>query len=189
MCDFENDMLKFIFVKTTEKKLVKNFSLEKNQERGFQFIMMNFLRKQMKWVMAIIVVAFLLSTFLMYEGGSTRRTPTKNADGTMSDYEVAGFILFWIVFVLTENANNKSEVNKLLEPLLHSAFMTVKLFSKLGYVDRRSFTGVNIRHIEQEDVKFQGWGRYARIACHNVWEVMEITFHSYLTWPVLHCAG
>ena len=29
MCDFENDMLKFIFVKTTEKKLVKNFSLEK----------------------------------------------------------------------------------------------------------------------------------------------------------------
>ena len=51
--------------------------------------MMNFLRKQMKWVMAIIVVAFLLSTFLMYEGGSARRTPSKNADGTMSDYEVA----------------------------------------------------------------------------------------------------
>ncbi|MBQ7578161.1 MAG: SurA N-terminal domain-containing protein [Synergistaceae bacterium] len=50
---------------------------------------MNFLRKQMKWVMAIIVVAFLLSTFLMYEGRSTRRTPTRNADGTMSDYEVA----------------------------------------------------------------------------------------------------
>ena len=51
--------------------------------------MMNFLRKQMKWVMAIIVVAFLLSTFLMYEGRSTRRTPERNADGTMSDYEVA----------------------------------------------------------------------------------------------------
>ncbi len=43
----------------------------------------------MKWVMAIIVVAFLLSTFLMYEGRSTRRTPERNADGTMSDYEVA----------------------------------------------------------------------------------------------------
>lgn len=51
--------------------------------------MMNFLRKQMKLVMAIIVVAFLLSTFLMYEGRSTRHTPTVNADGTMSDYEVA----------------------------------------------------------------------------------------------------
>ena len=51
--------------------------------------MMNFLRKQMKWVMAIIVVAFLLSTFLMYEGRGTRRTPTRNADGSMSDYEVA----------------------------------------------------------------------------------------------------
>ena len=51
--------------------------------------MMNFLRKQMKWVMAIIVVAFLLSTFFMYEGRSTRRTPERNADGTMSDYEVA----------------------------------------------------------------------------------------------------
>ena len=51
--------------------------------------MMNFLRKQMKWVMAVIVVAFLLSTFFMYEGRSTRRTPERNADGTMSDYEVA----------------------------------------------------------------------------------------------------
>ena len=51
--------------------------------------MLNFLRKQMKWVMAIIVVAFLLSTFLMYEGRSTRRTPGRNADGTMTDYEVA----------------------------------------------------------------------------------------------------
>ena len=51
--------------------------------------MLDFLRKQMKWVMAIVVVAFLLSTFFMYEGRSTRRTPTRNADGTMSDYEVA----------------------------------------------------------------------------------------------------
>ena len=51
--------------------------------------MLNFLRKQMKWVMAVIVVAFLLSTFLMYEGRGTRRTPGRNADGTMTDYEVA----------------------------------------------------------------------------------------------------
>ena len=51
--------------------------------------MLNFLRKQMKWVMAIIVVAFLLSTFLMYEGRGTRRTPGRNPDGSMSDYEVA----------------------------------------------------------------------------------------------------
>ena len=51
--------------------------------------MMKFLRTQMKWIMAIIVIAFLLSTFLMYEGRGTRRTPTRNADGTMTDYEVA----------------------------------------------------------------------------------------------------
>lgn len=51
--------------------------------------MMNFLRKQMKWVMAVIVVAFLLSTFLMYEGRGTRRTPGRNPDGSMTDYEVA----------------------------------------------------------------------------------------------------
>ena len=51
--------------------------------------MLNFLRKQMKWVMAIIVVAFLLSTFLMYEGRGTRRTPGRNPDGSMTDYEVA----------------------------------------------------------------------------------------------------
>lgn len=43
----------------------------------------------MKWVMAVVVVAFLLSTFLMYEGRSTRRTPGRNADGSMTDYEVA----------------------------------------------------------------------------------------------------
>ena len=51
--------------------------------------MLNFLRRQMKWVMAVIVVAFLLSTFFMYEGRSSRRTPTRNADGSMNDYEVA----------------------------------------------------------------------------------------------------
>ena len=43
----------------------------------------------MKWIMAVIVIAFLLSTFLMYEGRGTRRTPTRNPDGTMTDYEVA----------------------------------------------------------------------------------------------------
>ena len=51
--------------------------------------MMKILRTQMKWIMAVIVVAFLLSTFLMYEGRSTRRTPGRNPDGTMTDYEVA----------------------------------------------------------------------------------------------------
>ena len=51
--------------------------------------MMKFLRTQMKWIMAVIVVAFLLSTFLMYEGRGTRRTPSRNPDGTMADYEVA----------------------------------------------------------------------------------------------------
>ena len=43
----------------------------------------------MKWIMVIIVVAFLLSTFLMYEGRSGRRSPGRNPDGTMADYEVA----------------------------------------------------------------------------------------------------
>ena len=51
--------------------------------------MMKFLRTQMKWIMAVIVVAFLLSTFLMYEGRSTRRAPGRNPDGSMTDYEVA----------------------------------------------------------------------------------------------------
>ena len=51
--------------------------------------MMNFLRKHMKGVMLLIVIAFLLSTFLMYEGRGTRRTPGRNPDGSMSDYEVA----------------------------------------------------------------------------------------------------
>ena len=51
--------------------------------------MMNFLRKHMKGVMVLIVIAFLLSTFLMYEGRGTRRTPGRNPDGSMTDYEVA----------------------------------------------------------------------------------------------------
>ena len=51
--------------------------------------MMKKLRGQMKWIMAIIAVAFLFSTFLMYEGRSGRRTPGRNPDGTMTDYEVA----------------------------------------------------------------------------------------------------
>ena len=42
----------------------------------------------MRFIMIVVVVAFLLSTLLMYEGRS-RRTPRVNADGTMSDYEVA----------------------------------------------------------------------------------------------------
>ena len=50
--------------------------------------MMKKLREQMKWIMIIIVVAFLLSTFLMYEGRSSRG-PRRNADGTIADYEVA----------------------------------------------------------------------------------------------------
>ncbi|MCR5347462.1 MAG: SurA N-terminal domain-containing protein [Fretibacterium sp.] len=50
--------------------------------------MMKRLRQQMKWIMIVIVVAFLLSTFLMYEGRSSRG-PRRNADGTMADYEVA----------------------------------------------------------------------------------------------------
>ncbi len=51
--------------------------------------MMNILRKHMKGVMLLIVIAFLLSTFLMYEGRGTRRTPGRNPDGSMTDYEVA----------------------------------------------------------------------------------------------------
>ena len=51
--------------------------------------MMKKLRERMKWIMALIVVAFLLSTFLMYEGRSSRRSPGRNPDGTMTDYEVA----------------------------------------------------------------------------------------------------
>lgn len=50
--------------------------------------MMKKLRTQMRWIMIVIAVAFLLSTFLMYErrGG---RGPRRDADGNMVDYEVA----------------------------------------------------------------------------------------------------
>lgn len=51
--------------------------------------MMKKLRTQMRWIMLLIVVAFLLSTFLMYEGRGTRRGPRQAADGSMEDYEVA----------------------------------------------------------------------------------------------------
>lgn len=51
--------------------------------------MLKNLRTHMKWIMIIIVVTFLLSTFLMYEGRSGRRGPSRSADGTMTDYEVA----------------------------------------------------------------------------------------------------
>ena len=44
----------------------------------------------MKWIMVIIVITFLLSTFLMYGGRSTSRTPgSVNPDGSIADYEVA----------------------------------------------------------------------------------------------------
>lgn len=50
--------------------------------------MMQRLRTQMRWIMLLIVVAFLLSTFLMYEGRG-RRGPQRAPDGSMADYEVA----------------------------------------------------------------------------------------------------
>ena len=51
--------------------------------------MMDYLRNHMKGIMLIIVIAFLASTFLMYERSGTRRSPGRNPDGTMTDYEVA----------------------------------------------------------------------------------------------------
>ena len=51
--------------------------------------MINHLRNHMKGIMLVIVIAFLASTFLMYERSGSRRTPTRNPDGSMSDYEVA----------------------------------------------------------------------------------------------------
>ena len=47
------------------------------------------LRTQMRWIILAIVVAFLLSTFLMYEGRRTRRGPRPSSNGAMEDYEVA----------------------------------------------------------------------------------------------------
>ncbi|GHV44659.1 hypothetical protein FACS1894204_02150 [Synergistales bacterium] len=51
-------------------------------------VLMNKLRTHMRWVMLIIVLAFLLSTFLMYDSGSSRRG-ARNADGQLEDYVVA----------------------------------------------------------------------------------------------------
>ncbi|GHS92946.1 hypothetical protein AGMMS50276_02040 [Synergistales bacterium] len=51
-------------------------------------VLMNKLRTHMRWVMLIIVLAFLLSTFLMYDSGSSRRG-SRNADGQLEDYVVA----------------------------------------------------------------------------------------------------
>ena len=51
--------------------------------------MMNNLRTHMRWIMIVIVVTFLLSTFFMYEGRSGRRRSGRSEDGTMADYEVA----------------------------------------------------------------------------------------------------
>ncbi|NLL37853.1 MAG: hypothetical protein GX256_10100 [Fretibacterium sp.] len=45
------------------------------------------LRTQMRWIMVVIVVAFLLSTFLMY--GGRNRGPRRGSDGRLEDYEVA----------------------------------------------------------------------------------------------------
>ncbi|WP_299080410.1 SurA N-terminal domain-containing protein [uncultured Fretibacterium sp.] len=52
-------------------------------------MVMRKLRTQMRWIMLAIVVAFLLSTFLMYEGRGTRRGPRPSSNGAMEDYEVA----------------------------------------------------------------------------------------------------
>ena len=52
-------------------------------------MVMRKLRTQMRWIMLAIVVAFLLSTFLMYEGRGTRRGPRQSSNGAMEDYEVA----------------------------------------------------------------------------------------------------
>ena len=74
-------MLKFIFMGPGRAPAITN-------EWEGLVEMMKKLREQMKWIMVVIVVAFLLSTFLMYEGRSAR-APRRNADGTMTDYEVA----------------------------------------------------------------------------------------------------
>ncbi|GHS85258.1 hypothetical protein AGMMS49957_00950 [Synergistales bacterium] len=51
-------------------------------------VLMSKLRTHMRWVMLIIVLAFLLSTFLMYDSGSSGRG-ARNADGRLEDYVVA----------------------------------------------------------------------------------------------------
>ena len=50
--------------------------------------MMKRLRTQMRWIMLVIAVAFLLSTFFMYEGRGRHQKPRQTADGTMENYEV-----------------------------------------------------------------------------------------------------
>ncbi len=49
--------------------------------------LMQKLRTQMRWIMGLIALAFLLSTFLMYERGSSRRGPSPSGQAT--DYIVA----------------------------------------------------------------------------------------------------
>ncbi len=51
--------------------------------------MMNHLRNHMKGIMLVIVIAFLASTFLMYERGSSRRAGDGSDGRTIADYEVA----------------------------------------------------------------------------------------------------
>ncbi|MCL1941396.1 MAG: peptidylprolyl isomerase, partial [Synergistaceae bacterium] len=51
--------------------------------------MLKHLRTHMRWIMIAIVLAFLLSTFLMYDSGRSRRGPAPDADGRVQDYAVA----------------------------------------------------------------------------------------------------
>jgi hypothetical protein len=50
-------------------------------------VLMDKLRTQMRWIMIVIVIAFLVSTFLMYESGSRRGGVSSS--GQMEDYAVA----------------------------------------------------------------------------------------------------
>ncbi|MCL2767833.1 MAG: SurA N-terminal domain-containing protein, partial [Synergistaceae bacterium] len=52
--------------------------------------MLKHLRTHMRWIMGAIALAFLLSTFLMYDsGGGRRREPSLSEDGRLNDYAVA----------------------------------------------------------------------------------------------------
>lgn len=73
--------------------------------------MMNKLREQMKWIMVVIAVTFLFSTFLMYGGRNSRR-PGRNADGTLADYEVAQ---------INGRALMRSELERRLRALLENS--------------------------------------------------------------------
>ena len=59
-------------------------------------MVMRKLRTQMRWIMLAIVVAFLLSTFLMYEGRGTRRGPRQSSNGAMifSRYRMSFYLVF-----------------------------------------------------------------------------------------------